>query len=74
MYSDGAMNNETKQKIRAKASAYLKRAEELKDICKNGPVKKKALVDDGPDRVNLKDDDESGDPDRRRMMQKLEGT
>jgi len=73
---DGVMNNETKHKLRAKVESYLKRAEELKNIAKNEPVKKKALVDDGPGRGNSKDnrdDDDSGDSDRRRMMQKLEG-
>jgi len=41
-----------------------------------GPVKKKALADDGSDRGNPKDnkdDDDDGDPDRRRMMQKFQG-
>ncbi len=69
------MNDETKKKIRAKVETYLKRAEELKHMAKNEPVKKKALADDGPGRGNGKDnnDDDSGDPDRRRIMQKFEG-
>jgi SpoVK/Ycf46/Vps4 family AAA+-type ATPase len=70
------MNEQTKQKIRTKVESYLKRAEELKKIVKNGPVKKKALADEGSGRATPKgdkDDDDSGDPDRRRMMQKLEG-
>ncbi len=73
---DGVMNDQTKQKIRAKVESYLKRAEELKKIVKNGPVKKKALADDSGGRGNPKDnkdDDDSGDPDRRRMMQRFEG-
>ena len=67
------MNEQTKQKIRGKVESYLKRVEELQKMKKNGPEKKKALVDDGSGRGNLRDDDDNGDPDRRRMMQKLEG-
>ena len=70
------MNDQAKQKIRAKVESYLKRAEELKKIVKDGPVKKKALADDAGGRgasKDNKDDDESGDPERRRMMQKMEG-
>lgn len=70
---DGVMNDQTKQRIRAKIEAYIQRAEELKKIEKNGPVKKKALVDDGSGRGDVKDDNESDDPDRKRMMQKLGG-
>jgi hypothetical protein len=74
--SDGVMNNQIKQTIRVKVETYLKRVEELKDMAKNGPVKKKALADDATGRGNSrdnKDDDDSGDPDRKRMMQKFEG-
>jgi SpoVK/Ycf46/Vps4 family AAA+-type ATPase len=70
------MNDQTKQQIRAKATSYIKRAEQLKALIKNGPVKKKALCEDGTDRGNSKnnrDDDDDGDSDRRRMMQKFEG-
>jgi vacuolar protein-sorting-associated protein 4 len=70
------MNEQTKQKIRAKVESYLKRAEELKNMAKQGPIKKKALADDGTGRGNSRDnknEDESGDPDRKRMMQKFEG-
>jgi vacuolar protein-sorting-associated protein 4 len=70
------MNEQTKQKIRAKVESYLKRAEELKNMAKQGPVKKKALADDGAGRGNSrdnKDDDESGDPEKKRMIQKFEG-
>jgi hypothetical protein len=51
---------------------YIKRAEEIKDISKNGSGKKKAVADGGNSKDN-KDDDDSGDPDRKRMMQKFEG-
>jgi hypothetical protein len=67
---DGVINDQTKQKIRGTIDTYLKRAEELKNIANQGPVKKKALADDGKDD---KDDDDSGDPDRKRMMQKFQG-
>ncbi|CAF3186221.1 unnamed protein product [Rotaria sp. Silwood2] len=62
--------------MRAKIESYLKRAEELQNIVKNGPVKKKELADDDRGRKNSKDnkdDDESGDPERKRIMQKFEG-
>ncbi|CAF3933450.1 unnamed protein product [Rotaria sordida] len=68
----GVMSEHTKKMIRTKIETYLKRVEELKNILKNGPVKKKELADDNTDRGNSKDD-ESGDPERRRMMQKFEG-
>ncbi|UJR13878.1 hypothetical protein I4U23_000886 [Adineta vaga] len=72
----GTMNENTKKQIREKASSYVKRAEELKTIVKNGPVKKKALADEIPDRGNAKnnrDEDDGDAPDRRRMIQKFEG-
>ncbi|CAF3040830.1 unnamed protein product [Rotaria sp. Silwood2] len=62
--------------MRAKIESYLKRAEELQNMVKNGPVKKKELADDDRGRKNSKDnkdDDESGDPERKRIMQKFEG-
>ena len=68
---DGAMNEAMKQNIRAKVNSYLKRAEEIKGLAKNGG-KKKAVADGGNSKDN-KDDDDSGDPDRKRMMQKFEG-
>ncbi|CAF1525616.1 unnamed protein product, partial [Adineta ricciae] len=67
----GAMNEPMKQNIRAKVNSYLKRAEEIKGLAKNGG-KKKAVADGGNSKDN-KDDDDSGDPDRKRMMQKFEG-
>lgn len=74
---DGAMNPQMKQTIRPKIESYVKRAEEIKGILKNGPAKKKAVADGANGRGNSKDnkgdDDESGDPDRKRMMQKFEG-
>jgi hypothetical protein len=69
---DGAMNDSMKQNIRAKVNSYIKRAEEIKNISKDGPGKKKAVADGGNSKDN-KDDDDSGDPDRKRMMQKFEG-
>ena len=74
---DGAMNAQMKQTIRPKIESYVKRAEEIKDILKNGGSKKKAIADTANGRGNSKDnkgdDDDSGDPDRKRMMQKFEG-
>lgn len=75
---DGAMNPQMKQTIRPKIESYVKRAEEIRGILKNGPAKKKAVADGANGRGNSKDnkgdDDDSGDPDRKRMMQKFEGT
>lgn len=70
------MNEHTKVQIRAKATSYIKRVEELKSLLKNGPVKKKAVADGLSDCGNSKynpDEDEGDDPDKRRMMQKFEG-
>ncbi|CAF2590716.1 unnamed protein product [Rotaria sp. Silwood2] len=68
----GAMNDQLKQNIRAKVTSYIKRAEEIKGSSKNGPGPKKAVADGGNSKDN-KDDDENGDPERKRMMQKFEG-
>jgi len=72
------MNPQMKQTIRPKIESYVKRAEQIKEILKNGPVKKKAVADTSNGRGNSKDnkgddDDDNGDPDKRRMMQKFEG-
>jgi vacuolar protein-sorting-associated protein 4 len=72
----GAMNPQMKQNIRPKIESYVKRAEEIKDILKNGSTKKKAVADTANGRGNSKDnkdDDDNGDPEKRRMMQKFEG-
>ncbi|CAF5179129.1 unnamed protein product, partial [Rotaria sp. Silwood1] len=50
----------------------IKRAEEIKGTSKNGPTIKKPIADGGNSKDN-KDDDENGDPERKRMMQKFEG-
>lgn len=73
---DGAMNQQMKLTIRPKIESYVKRAEEIKDILKNGGPKKKAVADSANGRGNSKDkggDDDDGDPDKKRMMQKFEG-
>ncbi|CAF1275972.1 unnamed protein product [Adineta steineri] len=67
----GAMNDAMKQNIRAKVNSYLKRAEEIRDMSKNNSGKKKAVADGGNSKDNK--DDEDGDPDKRKMMQKFEG-
>ncbi|CAF0812690.1 unnamed protein product [Adineta steineri] len=74
----GAMNAQMKQTIRPKIESYVKRAEEIKEILKKGPVKKKAVADSangrgGSSKDNKGDDDDNDDPDKRRMMQKFEG-
>jgi hypothetical protein len=66
------MNDAMKQNIRGKVNSYLKRAEEIKDISKNGSKKKKPVAEGGNSKDN-KDDDDNVDPDRKRMMQKFEG-
>lgn len=75
---DGSMNAQMKQTILAKIESYVKRAEEIKEILKKGPTKKKAVADTSNGRANSKDnkgdEDDNTDPDRRRMMQKFEGT
>jgi hypothetical protein len=72
------MNAQMKQTIRPKIESYVKRAEEIKLLLQNGSSKKKAVADSvngrGNSKDNKNDDDESGDPDRKRMMQKFEGT
>jgi len=65
------MNDAMKQNIRSKVNSYLKRAEEIKDISKNGSKKKKPVAEGGNSKDNK--DDDGGDPDRKRMMQKFEG-
>jgi hypothetical protein len=74
---DGIMNPQMKQTIRPKIESYVKRAEEIKEILKHGPGKKKAVADSANGRGNSKDnkgdDDDSGDPDKKRMMQRFEG-
>ncbi len=67
------MNDSMKQNIRSKVNSYIKRAEEIKNISKDGSNKKKAVPEGGNSKDN-KDDDENGDPDRKRMMQKFEGS
>ena len=74
------MNDQMKQNIRGKVTSYVKRAEEIKGLSKNGnATKKKPVADTTGNSKNSKDgkgggdDDESGDPERRRMMQKFEG-
>jgi hypothetical protein len=69
------MNPQMKQTIRPKIESYVKRAEEIKDILKSGSNKKKAVADTANGRGNSKDnkDDDDGDPEKKRMMQKFEG-
>jgi hypothetical protein len=74
--SGETMNQQMKLTIRPKIESYVKRAEEIKEILKRGPSKKKAVADTANGRGNSKDnkgdDDDSGDPEKRRMMQKFE--
>lgn len=71
-FVDGAMNEGMKQNIRGKVESYLNRAEEIKNNSKNPSNKKKAVVEGGNSKDN-KDDEDSGDPERKRMMAKFEG-
>ncbi|CAM4776536.1 unnamed protein product [Rotaria magnacalcarata] len=72
-----AMNPQLKQAIRPKIESYVKRAEEINGLLRNGSTKKKAVADTSTERGNSKDnkgdEDDNGDPDRKRMMQKFEG-
>jgi hypothetical protein len=70
------MNEQMKQNLRAKANSYLKRAEEIVDLLKNGSDKKKTAAVDASgrgDSSNKGDDTDSGDIDQKRMMKKFEG-
>lgn len=67
------MNPPMKQTIRPKIESYVKRAEEIKEILKNGSSKKKAVADTANGRSGNSKDDDEGDPDKKRMMQKFEG-
>lgn len=59
---DGSLNDTMKKTVRAKAAAYLKRAEELKGITNTPP----ALAPANGAVPNV-------DPDAAQMMQKFEG-
>ncbi len=71
------MNGTTKQHIRAKVDSYLKRAEEIKNMAESKPLKNQAVASDGTGRGspkgNKSNDDDSGDLDKKRMMQKFQG-
>lgn len=74
-FLDGNMTPQMKQSIRSKIESYVKRAEEIKGFSKKGS-NKKAVADGANGRGNgkdNKDDDESGDPERKKMIQKFEG-
>ncbi len=59
-----------KQVIRPKIENYVKRAEEIINILKNGSDKRKAMAVNVNDRTNWKDNKRSDDDDDcRRMMQ-----
>jgi hypothetical protein len=70
------MNDQMKKNIRGKVNSYLNRAKEIADIRKNGPVKKKAVAATahglGNSKDNKADDDDSDDPDRKRVIQGFE--
>ncbi|CAF3182809.1 unnamed protein product, partial [Rotaria socialis] len=72
----GAMNPQMKQTIRPKIESYVKRADEIKELLKKGPTKKKAVADTSTGRGNSNDnkgdDDDNGDPDRKRMVEHFE--
>ena len=57
---DGSLNDTLKKTVRAKAAAYLKRAEELKGITNTPPPPTNSAVP-------------NGDTDAAQMMQKFEG-
>jgi hypothetical protein len=64
------MNAQMKQVIRPKIENYVKRAEEIINILKNGSDKRKAMAVNVNDRTNWKDNKRSDDDDDcRRMMQ-----
>ena len=70
------MDKLTKQKVRTKVDTYLKRAEEIKAMKNHKPTKMPCMANDavgsGKSRNDKDSDEEKGDPDKRRMMQKFE--
>jgi hypothetical protein len=76
--SGETMNQQMKLTIRPKIESYVKRAEEIKEILKRGPTEKKAVADTvgayGNSKDNIGDDDDSGDPEKKQMMQNFEST
>jgi len=71
------MSGPTKQHIRAKVDSYLKRAEEIKNMAEGKPLKNQAVASDvtgrGSPKGNKINDDDNGDSDKKRMMQKFQG-
>jgi vacuolar protein-sorting-associated protein 4 len=72
------MNQQMKLTIRPKIESYLKRAEEINEILKRDPSKKKGVTDTvdayGNSKDNKGDDDDSGDSEKKQMMQHFEST
>ncbi|CAF0776148.1 unnamed protein product [Rotaria sp. Silwood1] len=73
----GAINEPTRQKIRAKVKTYIQRAEDIKKINDKNPKKKEAVVSDDNGQERSKrhkvSDDDNIDEERKHMMQKFQG-
>lgn len=70
-----AHSDKAKESIRSKCCQYLERAEKLKDHIKNKDNKKKPVKDSDTGKKNSDSDsdNESGDPEKKKMQEKLSG-
>lgn len=69
-----AHSDKAKESIRAKCGQYLERAEKLKEHVKNKDNKKKPVKDsDTGKKASDSDSDDSGDPEKKKMQDKLSG-
>ncbi|CAF2994986.1 unnamed protein product [Rotaria sp. Silwood2] len=71
----GALNVQMKQVIRPKVESYVRRAEEIKEVLKNGSAKKKPIANTSNERGNAKDnkgnDDDENNRDVNRKLRLL---
>lgn len=70
-----AHSDKAKESIRAKCGQYLERAEKLKEHVKNKDNKKKPVKagDTGKKNSDSDSDSESGDPEKKKLQEKLSG-
>ncbi|CAF4282753.1 unnamed protein product [Rotaria sp. Silwood2] len=62
----GALNVQMKQVIRPKVESYVRRAEEIKEVLKNGSAKKKPIANTSNERGNAKDNKGNDDDENNR--------
>lgn len=69
-----AHSDKAKQSIREKCSQYLERAEKLKTyVASKDSAPKKKPIKDGESSKDADEDDDKGDPEKKKMMEKLSG-